>query len=99
MAACIINPWKYYIVNDEMPEFGGFDDGPEFRKAMWSLFYAVVVCILWAVGVHMFAKHVIGFGAQLFGIKYITFFFPSLGILIFLIIFGINKIFNHNKKK
>lgn len=94
-----INPWTYYIVNDEMPEFCGFGDGPEFRKAMWSLFYTVVVAILWAVGVYMFAKHVIGFGAALFGIKYITFFFPSVGILIFLIIFGINKIFNHNKKK
>ena len=96
----MINPWIYYIVNDEMPDLGTLGLGDEYRKRRtWAIMYCIAIIILWAVGLLLLTEHLIGYNANNFMLKFCLLYFSSLALLTFLIIFGMNKILDSNNKK
>lgn len=96
----MINPWIYYIINDEMPDLGISDLGDEYRKKRtWAIIYCFAICILWAVGVSLVTEYLIGYDADNFMLKYCLLYIPSLALLTFLIIFGVTKILDSDNKK
>ena len=95
-----VNPWTYYIVNDEMPDTGTLGLGDKFRnRILWSWAYVFVVFSLWATVVVLGSKYLIGYGSEHFMLKYCLLFFPSLALMVFLLIFGMNKILNVKEKE
>lgn len=95
-----VNPWTYYIVNDEMPDTSTVGLGDKFRnRVLWSLVYAFAVLFLWGTVVVLGSKYLIGYGSEHFMLKFCLLIFPSLALMVFLLIFGMNKILDVNEKE
>lgn len=88
----MVNPWTYYIVNDEMPDIYSCPDPKWGTKLVLVVVYYLVVSILWGFGVMWFLGKVVGFGSEKFFTVFLLTFFPSLAVYVALMIIGINKI-------
>ncbi len=85
-----MNPWTWYILNDEMPEID-FEDFP-FKKLFMKLFICFLVVIIWAVVVFCIVKYAVGFNNEYFLFWFLSIFFVSIAILVFLIVKIFEKI-------
>ena len=74
----MINPWTWYIVNDEMPEFPTL----EYREI--GVFCIWLLCAFgWAAGMYFTAKS-IGFGSEDFMLWYLLAYAASLTAFVLL---------------
>ena len=99
-----VNPWIYYIVNDEindvMPDAITLGLGDKFRnRKLWALVYAFVVLFSWGTLVVLGSKYLIGYGSEHYMLKFGLLFLPSVALMVFLLIFGMNKILDVDEKE
>ena len=74
----MINPWIWYIINDEMPEID-FNDFPLKELLVWLL-----VAVVWSAGFYCTMKYVVGFSNKNFLVWFLPIYFVYLAIFIFL---------------
>ena len=74
----MVNPWIWYILNDEMPDIDF--DGFLWKKLLIWLLVAVVL----SVGFFCIMKYAVGFSNENFAFWFLPTYFVYLAILIFL---------------
>ena len=82
-----VNPWNWYIINDEMPT------GPNFNgKELIIICICIGLLFLWGFGISLFSKYVLIYGSVHFFEYYILTYIVSLSTIIGLIIWLLPKV-------
>lgn len=93
-----INPWTYYIINDEMPDMYNSPDPKWATKVILCIVYYIVISALWATGFVFVLDKFVGFGSENFMTWFTILVFPSLAVYVASIIAGFNAILDHGDK-
>lgn len=89
----MINPWIWYIVNDEMPDFPTLNYREIGVVCVWLL-----CAFLWAAGMYL-AAELIGFGNENFTLWYMLTFTVSLTAFVLLSVWLLPKALDRAYRK